>query len=371
LFARDHRTYAPSVVRGGHQRWLTALALSSACGSAPAPGHEDEGTSGPGSSSGEATSLDTTGTATGEDTSSTGDSDIPEPWTVRVFSERATRIEAWVYDEPLDASPSVVLELEPVGDGHWEGTLDADVRHDAGLETLFYGFRAWGPNWPYDPLWEPGTEIGFVTDVDDHGNRFNPNKLLIDPYARELTHDPQTLEHHGHAVFASGPDRRQIDSGPRAPKSIALVDPSPLPPGPDRGLRDEIIYEVHVRGFTRSDPTVSEACRGTYAGAAQKASYLAELGFTAIELLPIHETDNDHNDREEGAEGDNYWGYSTLSYFAPDRRYACDKSPGGPRGSRSTWTWCTTIRARPAHGERWKRQRSSPGVGSTTRTTTS
>src|SRR5207245_6851216 len=93
---------------------------------------------------------------------------------------------------------------------------------------------------------------------------------------------------------------------------------------------DEIIYEVNVRGFTAGDASVG-ACAGTYAGAASRAAYLADLGVTAIELMPIAETPNDRNDVDpSSANGDNYWGYSTLAYFAPDRRYACDGSPGGP-----------------------------------------
>jgi isoamylase len=102
-------------------------------------------------------------------------------------------------------------------------------------------------------------------------------------------------------------------------------------PGPGTLLRDTVVYEVHVRGLTMNDPDVPEALRGTYAGAALKAPYLADLGVTAIELLPLHETTNDQNDLDPtSAAGDNYWGYSSLSYFAPDRRYASDRSPGGP-----------------------------------------
>jgi isoamylase len=132
-------------------------------------------------------------------------------------------------------------------------------------------------------------------------------------------------------VFASGPDFRHIDSAPFAAKAIALGDEAAdLGAAPTRALRDDIIYEVHVRGLTRNDPGVPAALRGTYAGAALKADYLADLGVTAIELLPIQETQDDQNDLEVGTAGDNYWGYATLSFFAPDRRFAADRSPGGP-----------------------------------------
>src|SRR5262249_24115604 len=101
-------------------------------------------------------------------------------------------------------------------------------------------------------------------------------------------------------------------------------------PGPVRAMRDEIIYEVHVRGLTMNDPTVPAPERGTYAGAARKAAYLRDLGVTAVEFLPLQESQNDTNDLHASTHGANYWGYATLAYFAPDRRYAADQTPGGP-----------------------------------------
>ena len=100
---------------------------------------------------------------------------------------------------------------------------------------------------------------------------------------------------------------------------------------PTRALKDDIVYEVHVRGLTENDPAIPAADRGTYKGAGLKAASLAALGVTAVEFLPVQETQNDANDVDPtGTDGDNYWGYSTLDYFAPDRRYAADKSAGGP-----------------------------------------
>ncbi|MCA9680533.1 MAG: glycogen-debranching protein, partial [Myxococcales bacterium] len=99
---------------------------------------------------------------------------------------------------------------------------------------------------------------------------------------------------------------------------------------PGRPLRDQLVYEVHLRGLTRGDADAG-ACAGTYAAAATRAADLAALGVTAVELLPVQETWNDRNDVvPDDAGGDNYWGYSTLAFLAPDRRYACDRSPGGP-----------------------------------------
>jgi glycogen operon protein len=99
---------------------------------------------------------------------------------------------------------------------------------------------------------------------------------------------------------------------------------------PTRAFKDEVIYEVHVHGLTKADPSVPVAERGTYAGAARKAAYLKSIGVTAIELLPVQETQNDTNDIVMSTAGDNYWGYMTLNYFSPDRRYSADKTAGGP-----------------------------------------
>ena len=239
----------------------------------------------------------------------------------RIASTRAERIELWTYDA-VDAGERgrVVMEREgtsPV----WQARVPAT---ELG-RVVYYGFRVWGPNWPWDPAWTPGSLAGRIADVDRDGNRMNPNKLVFDPYARELSHDPSG------AALATNEPNRATDSAPIAAKGIVVQDDAfDVGARPARPLSDDIIYEVHLRGLTMADPDAG-ACAGTYAGAATRAQYLADLGVTAIELLPVQETGNDQNDRDPtSANGDNYWGYSTLAYFAPDRRYACDRSPGGP-----------------------------------------
>jgi glycogen operon protein len=243
----------------------------------------------------------------------------------RVLSQNATRVEAWLYEAP--GQPEIaridLLNLDgPLREGCTDGASSA----------RFYGLRAWGPNWPYDPEWTPGTEIGLDVETDNAGNRFNPNKLIVDPWAREITHDPYRPSWDDVRIYLSGPEFRDMDSAAIAPLGV-ILDPLPDDPRPEvptRQLADDIIYEVHVRGLTMSDTTVPEALRGTYAGAALKAPYLAALGVTAVEFLPLHETQNDRNDQDISTAGDNYWGYASLSFFAPDRRYAADQSPGGP-----------------------------------------
>jgi glycogen operon protein len=177
-----------------------------------------------------------------------------------------------------------------------------------------------------------GRKAGFIADVDANGNRFNPNKLLFDPYARELSHDPVTPAQPDGSIYASGPDHFLQDSGRAAPKGIVLANqPGDIGAKPTRALKDDVIYEVQLRGLTNADASVPKPLRGTYAGAALKASALKGLGVSAVEFLPVQETQNDANELiSNSASGDNYWGYATLNYFAPDRRYSSDKSPGGP-----------------------------------------
>ncbi len=252
--------------------------------------------------------------------------------TFRVYSARATRLEAWIYASPFGETEKAQLVLIPDPEaGIWTASVSISDLESAGIGgTIYYGYRAWGPNWIYDPEWRPGAALGFVADVDDQGNRFNPNKLLLDPYALEVSHDLRRPGQPSDAITESGA-RRNTDTGAHAPKGIVLApEPADTTNRPARAFKDEIIYEVHVRGLTLNDPSVPADLRGTYAGAARKAAYLKALGVTAVEFLPVQEFQNEHNDIQLSTSGDNYWGYDPINYFAPDRRYAADASPGGP-----------------------------------------
>jgi isoamylase len=253
--------------------------------------------------------------------------------TFRVYSSRATRIAVYVYAAATGVPESANYPLARDASQIWSTTVSVATLRALGVTgTVYFGYRAWGPNWPYDAAWTKGSTAGFVADVDGGGNRFNPNKLLLDPYAREISHDPRTPGHPDDTGYGSGPANRAVDTGSYAPKGIVLAaDTTGTGTKPTRAFKDDIVYEVHVRGLTMNDPSVPAALRGTYAGAARKAAALAALGVTAVEFLPVQETQNDGNDIDPtGTAGDNYWGYMTLNYFAPDRRYASDKSPGGP-----------------------------------------
>ncbi len=178
----------------------------------------------------------------------------------------------------------------------------------AGLGQL-YGYRVSGP---YDPLL---------------GLRFNPAKLLIDPYAKALTGRVRW----GDALFAYRdekderrglPDRR--DSAALVPKSIVVGDDFDWEgdSAPGTPWHKSVIYECHVKGMTMRHPAVPAPVRGTYAGFASDAiiEYLVDLGVTAVELLPVHQFLDEHHLAVRGMV--NYWGYSSIAYFAPEVRYA-------------------------------------------------
>lgn len=253
--------------------------------------------------------------------------------TFRVYSSQATNIVAYVYTAGYGVQESATYTLSPAGSGVWQVIVPVSEIQSAGITgTIYYGYRAWGPNWTYSNTWTKGYNVGFLSDVDSLGNRFNPNKLLIDPYSREISQDPLNANNQNGNIFASGASYRDTDSGAYAPKGMVLA-PITNSTGtkPTRAQKDDVIYEVNVRGLTEQDPNTPSQYRGTFYGAGLKASYLASLGVTAIELLPIQETQNDANNVTPNSDANqNYWGYMTEDYFAPDRYYSYNKAAGGP-----------------------------------------
>ncbi len=259
-----------------------------------------------------------------------------------IRSSTAERVQLLIFKESLNEEPlNGEHILEKSGADLWSIRIPkSKIKADnGGKEFVYYGYRFWGPNWRYDKNWAPGKLDGRISDVDDDGNRFNPNKVLFDPYAMEISHDPMNATHQTNYEFSTkydregGVDYRAYDTAKIAPKGIyyfgfkyPIFEKKILRP-----LKDEIIYEAHLRGLTKGNMELPEAQRGTYLGATKVIPYLKSLGVTAIEFLPIHETQNDQNDvNPKSADGDQYWGYMTLNFFSPDRRYSSDKSPGGP-----------------------------------------
>ena len=223
-----------------------------------------------------------------------------------IFSEHATRVELCLFDT-LDAEvESVTIPLVEHTDMVWHGYLP-DV-HPGQL----YGYRVHGP---YEP---------------HQGHRFNPHKLVMDPYAKVIGR-PQRWNDALFGFRAGEDDTtfNEDDSAPYAP--LAAVVDTAFTWGDDRPLRtpwhETLIYELHVRGYTKLNPHVPEHLRGTYLGLASEPAirHLTSLGVTAVELMPVHHHTDDWHLARMGL--NNYWGYNTLSYFAPDVRYASSSSP--------------------------------------------
>jgi len=219
-----------------------------------------------------------------------------------LFSEHADRVELCLFDESGENEVQRV-ELPEYTDQVWHGYLP-EVR-----PGQLYGYRVHGP---YRP---------------EHGHRFNPNKLLIDPYARAIVgelrwHDALFGYTIGHPDADLSFDER--DSAPFMPR-CKVIDPaftwgSDAPP--DVEWHETVIYELHVRGFTKRHPDVPEALRGTFAGLASAPAieHLRSLGITSVELMPVHAFIDDRHLIDRGLR--NYWGYNTLGYFAPEERYS-------------------------------------------------
>ena len=146
----------------------------------------------------------------------------------RVYSAHATQMEVDLYSTPM-GSPEVLRYTLSANSTTNVFSISVPVAaiQAAGITgPVYYGYRAWGPNWPFSSTWTKGSGDGFISDVDAGGNRFNPNKLLIDPYALEISHDPINATFTDGTVYGSGASYRNIDSGNAAPKSILWIPAS-------------------------------------------------------------------------------------------------------------------------------------------------
>jgi isoamylase len=221
-----------------------------------------------------------------------------------IFSEVAERVELCLFD--ADGAESRVPLIEV--DGFiWHGFLPAV---EPGQR---YGYRVHGP---YDPA---------------AGHRCNPNKLLLDPYAKAIDGNFEWHQALFSYNFGDPDSRNDDDSAPRMPKSV-VINPyfdwgNDRPPSHE--YADTVIYEAHVKGLTQLHPDIPERIRGTYAGIAHPITieHLQSLGVTAIELMPVHHFANDSTLVDKGLS--NYWGYNTIAFLAPDFKYASSTTPGG------------------------------------------
>ncbi len=218
---------------------------------------------------------------------------------VAVFAAHATGVELCLFD---DADKERRIPLRGLLRGVWHGFVPGIVPGQR------YGFRAAGP-------W-----------ATKRGHRYNPAKLLLDPYGRGLEGTLSPMTAPGASVLES--NRDGTDSAPFMPRSVVMADHNgPLPtPKPLVPWQDTVIYEMHVKGFTQLMPDVPEELRGTYAGLAHPAAIarLKALGVTTVELLPIHSFASEPHLEHLGLK--NYWGYSTLNFFSPHAAYATAKA---------------------------------------------
>jgi isoamylase len=220
-----------------------------------------------------------------------------------LFSENAERVELCLIG---DRGRETRVELTEVDAYVWHAYLP-------GVQPgQRYGYRVHGP-------WDPTA-----------GLRFNPSKLLLDPYAKATVGDIRW----GQSLFSypfGDPDGRNDDDSAAAMMHGVVVNPFFDWSGdaaPRIPYKDSVIYEAHVKGLTMRHPDVPEALRGTYGGIAHPAviAHLQKLGVTAIELMPVHQFVHDSTLEEKGLR--NYWGYNTIGFFAPHATYASSTAPG-------------------------------------------
>ena len=216
-----------------------------------------------------------------------------------LFSEHAERVELCLFD-PRGSREMQRIDLPQMEGGIWYGFLPG-----IGAGQV-YGYRVHGP---YAP---------------EEGHRFNPAKLLLDPYAREISGDIRWNDAlYGYVIGEDDTTRDDRDSASFMPKGVVVEDIGLADRGEANGHRwtSSVIYEAHVKGLTKRHPKVVQADRGTFAGLASDPiiEHLHRIGVTAIELLPIHAFANDRHLIEKDLS--NYWGYNTLSFFAPHRPY--------------------------------------------------
>ncbi|MGE3977634.1 MAG: glycogen debranching protein GlgX [Nitrospira sp.] len=224
----------------------------------------------------------------------------PDGVNFSLFSKNSTFVELLLFDHPGEAKPATAIALDP----RWNRTYHYWHVFVPGIQAgQIYGYRAFGPSEP------------------QHGLRFDPNKLLLDPYGKTMAMPDRYSR-----ISASVPG----DNCATAMKSV-VVDPTRYDWEGDvplkRPFAQTVIYELHVRGFTRHPSSgLSHETRGTYRGLIDKIPYLRDLGVTAVELLPVFQFDE--QDAPCGLV--NYWGYSPISFFVPHHGYSSRKDHLGP-----------------------------------------
>ena len=226
-----------------------------------------------------------------------------------LHSAHAERVELVLFDDAEDEAPAVTFTLPEQTGPIWHGYV-VNLR-----PGQLYGYRVYGP---YDP---------------ENGHRFNPNKVLLDPYAKAIGR-PLRWDDSLFGYDIEDEEEKDLsfdsrDSAPYAPLGAVVEEPFAWGNDQSPGIswEDTIIYETHVKGMTEQHPEVPEPLQGTYLGLASEPviEHLKDLGITTVQLLPVHAKLHRRKLLEKGLR--EYWGYNTLSYFAPEPEYAAN-GPG-------------------------------------------
>jgi isoamylase len=227
-----------------------------------------------------------------------------------LYSAHATRVELCLFDSPEATAERERVVLNEQTAQVWHAFLP-DAR-----PNQLYGYRVHGP---YKP---------------EQGHRFNHHKLVMDPYAKSVARTIRWAdEMFGYRVGDPEADLSFDDRDNAAYAPLAVVIDPAFTWGADRPLRtpwhSTVIYEMHVRGFSRNHPDIPEALRGTYEALTREPAiaHLKKLGITAVELMPVHHHARDRHLEQKGLT--NYWGYNSMGYFAPERRLAASGTPAG------------------------------------------
>ncbi len=235
-----------------------------------------------------------------------------------VYAAAADRVDLLLFDAADDDAPTQRFTMDRFGEV-------SNLYVEGVGRGQLYGFVAWGTNWPVDNEWVCGRHDGFVADVDALGNRFNPNKLLTDPWSKALTRD------HDWSRGSAGSGERQRDECTWGAGAKSIVMESEFEWSAAESVwrssrqsktlaghaaTDLVLYEVHPKGFTANGVDGVDH-PGTFRGVGERAGYLGELGVTAVEFLPVH---------EKPADG-GYWGYNNISFFAPELTFSADYQP--------------------------------------------
>ena len=240
----------------------------------------------------------------------------PEGVNFSIYSKDAAAVSLCLFKDDKSQQPYTVIPFDPIKN------KTGDIWH---IELCGLGAGAlylYKVDGPYEPT---------------KGLRFNPNKYLFDPYAKAFTIGSVYRSYNAqHRQGFSANEGGELKDLSDFPKCVVIDDDfdwegdHPL----NYPLEKTVIYETHLKGFTASSTSgVAPEIAGTYKGFTQKVDYLRELGVTSVELLPIFEFDENETANTNPRTGEtlvNYWGYSTIGFFAPKTGYAADKAPGGP-----------------------------------------